>query len=86
MKVLMQLLTLDGPAEHAQREILAKPCCGPRLHGPKHAVNKSKYSMNGGQLHCNLSENLRKTTGIPPRTAFLLSNTAFLLKNKVYTN
>lgn len=41
--------------------------------------SSNMYSVLGTSYH-TIFNNSRKTTGIPPRIAFLLSNTAFLLQ------
>jgi len=42
--------TLEGPLASCHLEILAKPCCGPRSHGPKQATGKN--TVRWAIQHC----------------------------------
>lgn len=78
------LCSRSGALSSAHLEIRAKPCCGPKLLGPNCAtINYNLcyismiYRVSNGRAS---SHYLRNTNGIPPRIAFLPSNTASLLK------
>ena len=56
-------LTLVDCCETDQVEILAKPCCGPRSHGPKHAVVQVCGTINSGWSGTQQSQAHTQTFG-----------------------